>query len=75
MNTACSILRSVFNNKSLIWYNTLWDTLSGGHDDDMALESPDKAYGYLIDTLGATIIQTDRPAYLIDYLKKRNLHD
>ena len=40
------------------WYNTLWDTLCGGHDDDLALSDPDAAYGYLIDTLGATIIQT-----------------
>lgn len=63
------------NGKALIWYNTLWDTLCGGHDDDMALDNPDKAYGYLIDTLGARIIQTDRPAYLIDYLRSKNLHD
>jgi len=61
--------------KALIWYNTLWDTLCGGHDDDMGLEDRDKAYGYLIDTLGARIIQTDRPTYLIEYLKEKGLHD
>lgn len=61
--------------KSLIWYNTLWDTMAGGHDDDMSLDDPDKGYGYLIDSLGARIIQTDRPAYLLEYLRKRNLHD
>jgi len=60
--------------KSLIWINTLWDTLCGGHEDDKALmESPDAHYGYLINTLGAHIIQTDRPAFLIDYLQKNNL--
>jgi len=59
--------------KSLIWYNTLWDTMSGGHDDDLSLEGPDKGYGYLIDTLGARIIQADRPQYLIDYLKSRRM--
>ena len=32
-------------------------------------------YGYLIDVLGCRIIQTDRPAYLLDYLRKRGLHD
>lgn len=61
--------------KSLIWYNTLWSTMAGGHDDDLSLEDPAKGYGYLIDSLGARIIQTDRPQYLIDYLKsdqKRN---
>lgn len=64
----------LLDKKSLIWYNTLWDSLCAGHDDDLALEDPDKAYGYLIDTLGAIIIQTDRPAYLINYLKGRGLH-
>lgn len=59
--------------KSLIWYNTLWDTLSGGHDDESALNDPQKEYGYLIDTLGAGIIQTDVPGFLIQYLKERNL--
>jgi glycerophosphoryl diester phosphodiesterase len=64
----------VVKGKSLIWYNTLWDTMAGGHDDDMALEDPDKAYGYLIDTLNCRIIQTDRPGYLLDYLRSRGLH-
>lgn len=64
---------SLLNSKVLIWYNTLWDTMAGGHDDDMSLDNPDNGYGYLIDTLGCRIIQTDRPAYLIDYLQKRNL--
>lgn len=57
--------------RSRIWYNTLWDTMAGGHDDDMSLEDPNKGYGYLIDELGASILQTDRPAYLIDYLMHR----
>lgn len=65
----------VIGKKSLIWYNTLWDTMAGGHDDDQALVDPDKAYGYLIDNLNCRIIQTDRPGYLLDYLKKRGLHD
>lgn len=66
---------ALLKGKSQIWYNTLWDTMAGAHDDDMSLEDPDKGYGYLIDTLDARILQTDRPAYLIDYLRKRNLHD
>ena len=32
-------------------------------------------YSYLIDVLGARIIQTDRPQFLLDYLRSRNLHD
>ncbi len=68
-------MKSLLDKRSLIWYNTLWDTMAGGHDDDMSLENPDKGYGYLIDALGARIIQTDRPQYLLDYLRSRKLHD
>jgi glycerophosphoryl diester phosphodiesterase len=68
-------MREQLAGKSLIWYNTLWDTMAGGHDDDMSLENPDAGYGYLIDTLGAKMIQTDRPAYLLEYLRRRGLHD
>ena len=25
----------MLKGKSLIWYNTLWDTMAGGHDDDL----------------------------------------
>lgn len=68
-------LKSSLDKRALIWYNTLWDTMAGGHDDDMSLSNPDAGYGYLIDKLGARIIQTDRPQYLLDYLRSRNLHD
>lgn len=68
-------LRSALSGKALIWYNTLWDTLCGGHDDDLALEDPDAAFGFLIDTLGARIIQTDRAELLLKYLKSRKLHE
>ena len=64
-------VKSLLEGKSKIWYNTLWDTMAGGHDDDMSLEDPDEGYGYLIDELGATIIQTDRTAYLLEYLQAR----
>ena len=68
-------LRQDLSGKALLWYNTLWDTICGGHDDDMALKDPDAAYGYLIDTLGARIIQTDRAELLLKYLHNRKLHE
>ena len=68
-------LRQSLSGKALLWYNTLWDTICGGHDDDMALKDPDAAYGYLIDTLGARIIQTDRAELLLKYLQNRKLHE
>ncbi|MDR0352183.1 MAG: glycerophosphodiester phosphodiesterase family protein [Opitutaceae bacterium] len=68
-------LKTELKGRALIWYNTLWDNMAGGHEDDSALEDIDGAYGYLIDTLGARIIQTDRAELLLAYLKKRGLHD
>ena len=68
-------LKETMKGRSLIWYNTLWDTMAGGHDDDASLQDFDKGYGYLIDVLGCKIIQTDRPQFLLDYLRSRNLHD
>lgn len=68
-------VKTMLDGKSLIWYNTLWDTMAGGHDDDMSLQDPNAGYGYLIDTLGCRIIQTDRPQCLLDYLRGRGLHE
>jgi len=67
-------LAKSLKGKSLIWYNTLWDTMAGGHDDDMAVEDIEGSYGYLIKTLNTRIIQTDRTDYLVKYLKSLNLH-
>ncbi len=57
-----------------IWMNSLWASINGGHDDDRAIidKQPDESWGWLINK-GANIIQTDRPAQLLDYLKKKNL--
>ena len=68
-------MKKLLFKKSLIWYNSLWPSLNGGHDDEAALKDADGNYGYLIDKLGARIIQTDNPAYLLQYLRERGLHD
>lgn len=73
-NTLPLRLANKLSRRALIWYNTLWDTMAGGHDDDMSLANPSRGYGYLIDKLNCRIIQTDRPAYLINYLRQRKLH-
>ena len=61
--------------KALIWYNTLWDTMAGAHDDDASLIDINNGWGFLIDKMGCRILQTDRPAMLINYLRSRNLHE
>lgn len=66
-------VKNAMKGRARIWYNTLWNTHAGGHDDDCSLVDPDEGYGYLIDSLRASILQTDRPAYLINYLKKKEL--
>lgn len=73
-NTTPPQARKKLQGNALIWYNTLWATQCGGHDDNAALTNPDKAWGYLIDTLGANIIQTDRAELLLNYLRTRGLH-
>jgi glycerophosphoryl diester phosphodiesterase len=60
---------------SVVWINSLWDSLCGGYSDDRALKSPDETWGYLINELGAGILQTDRPAMMLEYLRKCGLHD
>lgn len=68
-------LEKRLKGKCLLWYNALWDSLAGGHTDDKALKDADGNYGYLIETLGARILQSDRPAELLNYLRKKGWHD
>lgn len=55
-----------------IWINSLWGSLCGGHDDDLAYENPDENWGLLI-KIGTDIIQTDRPMRLARYLNAKKL--
>lgn len=57
-----------------VWVNTLWGKLCANHHDDMAVDNPHKHYGWVIEH-GANIIQTDRPAFLINYLESKNLRN
>jgi len=50
-----------------IWFNSLWPEHNGGHHDDRALTDPNGAYGWLVNR-GASMIQTDRPKLLMEYL-------
>ncbi|TLX70372.1 glycerophosphodiester phosphodiesterase family protein [Labilibacter sediminis] len=58
-----------------VWVNALWPNHNAGHHDDLAyLEDPDLAYGWLI-SKGVNMIQSDRPALLLEYLRENGLHD
>lgn len=67
-------MQEILAADSKLWVNSLWPSLNGGLCDDAAATGDAaEIYGALLD-LGATIIQTDRPALLIDYLAQRGLH-
>ncbi len=68
-------MQRVIADGSMLWVNTLWNSLCGGLSDDVAYEkSAEEVYGKILE-MGATMIQTDRPEFLLDYLRKRGLHD
>jgi glycerophosphoryl diester phosphodiesterase len=60
---------------SKLWFNGLWASQNAGHDDERSVEenNPADGWGWLL-AHGATIIQTDRPAELLAYLRQRKLH-
>ena len=74
--------RKVFNrvikSGAKLWVNTLWDSLCGGKEhsfaDNHALNgNEDKIYGKLL-KYGVTMIQTDHPQLLLDYLQSKGRH-
>lgn len=67
------VISTLKTNKTSVWINTLWPELCADHDDELAVDDPDANWGWVIGK-GANIIQTDRPGMLLDYLKKKGLH-
>ncbi len=69
--------RKVIAQGSKVWVNTIWASLCGGdgNDDDAAFlaEDKDSVYGQYLEK-GVSMIQTDRPEQLIEYLKARGRH-
>lgn len=71
-DTVERLLAKIRNSSTHIWINSLWASLNASHDDDRAIEENDMdgSWGWILNE-GATLIQTDRPYELIDYLKSR----
>lgn len=72
------IFNRVLKSGARLWVNTLWDSICGGKrhgfEDDRALNGNEgKIYGKLLD-LGVTMIQTDRPQLVLDYLDSIGRH-
>ena len=62
------VVNTIKQGKARVWINAL-----GKADVQAGLGMTDSAYGSLIEG-GANVIQTDRPAALLEYLVKRKLH-
>lgn len=69
------LVNKLKDNGIKIFVNALWPAQNAGHDDDRAVElnQPDESWGWLV-RQGFKLIQTDRPALLLEYLRKNKLH-
>jgi len=71
------IFRKVKESGVKLWVNTFWGSVCGGEEngleDDKAFYEPEKIYSQVLET-GASMIQTDRPALLIEYLTAQGRH-
>jgi|GEM_PF-133357 len=66
--------QNIVNAGSRVWINSLWESLCGGHEDEKAMSDPDANWGWILNQK-ATIIQTDRPKELINYLQGKGLRN
>lgn len=68
-------MKEMLDSGAKLWVNSLWPSLNGGLCDDAAqLGSPEEIYGKLVSD-GATVIQTDRPVLLLEYLRANGHHE
>lgn len=69
------LIKKLNDNGIKVFVNALWPAQNAEHDDDRAIElkQPDESWGWLIQQ-GFKLIQTDRPALLLDYLRAKKLH-
>lgn len=69
--------KAIINQGSKVWVNTIWASLCGGdgNDDDAAFQAddPGDVYQQYLDA-GVSMMQTDRPELLVNWLKKKGRH-
>ena len=69
--------KKIIGQGSKVWVNTIWASLCGGdgNDDDAAYlaDDPGQVYQQYLDK-GVSMIQTDRPEQLINWLKSKGRH-
>lgn len=71
------VCKEIIAQGSKVWVNTIWASLCGGdgNDDDAAFIAKDKSsvYQQYLDN-GVSMIQTDRPEQLVNWLKSKGRH-
>lgn len=71
------VCKKIIAQGSKVWVNTIWASLCGGdgNDDDAAFvaNDPTEVYQQYLDN-GVSMIQTDRPEQIINWLKKKGRH-
>lgn len=69
--------KKIIEQGSKVWVNTIWASLCGGdgNDDDAAYlaSDPGEVYQQYLDK-GVSMLQTDRPEQLINWLKSKGRH-
>ena len=69
--------KKIIGQGSKVWVNTIWASLCGGdgNDDDAAYlaDEPGQVHQQYLDK-GVSMIQTDRPEQLINWLKSKGRH-
>lgn len=64
-------MAKVKESKSKLFVAATWSHHTMGYDDQKSRLDPDSGWGWLIDN-GFSILETDRPYRLVNYLQKRN---
>jgi len=64
---------SIHKKGTRVWVNSLWASLNAGYEDDIAVQHADSIYGWYIKKK-VSMIQTDRPQLLLDYLQSVDQH-
>lgn len=73
-DTLLQIIPKVKSKGLWLWMNTLEPFHSAGHTDEKIVDDPDTHLGWVVGQ-GTTIIQTDRPKIVLEYLRSKGLHD
>jgi glycerophosphoryl diester phosphodiesterase len=69
-----SQFESIDKRGTSVWVNSLWESLNAGYEDDLAVQYTDSIYGWYVKN-NISMIQTDRPQLLLDYLRANQLHN